>query len=242
MNCEKLKRGADRILALIYPERCVFCDLTIGPSDGGICPGCRKSVEENTGPVCFKCGRRLKDEREELCDSCRKIRHAFDTGASVYPYSEKVVKSLYRLKYENRRRYALFYGHAMAHRHRDTVKKWGVDVIMPVPLHEKRLRSRGYNQAALSARVLGRELGIEVEEKALTRVKNTAALKLLDPAKRRDNLKNAFKISGYEVKLKSVLLVDDIYTTGSTVDEISKVLKAAGAQRVYFLTAAAGSD
>ena len=66
MNCEKLKRGADRILNLIYPERCVFCDMTIGPSDGGICPGCRKSVEENTGPVCFKCGRRLKDEREEL--------------------------------------------------------------------------------------------------------------------------------------------------------------------------------
>ena len=234
------KKGLSGILDLIYPKRCTMCDCTVEPSDEMICPSCAEKLHFTEGPFCLKCGKQLSHEESEYCSDCEKKIHAFDAGRSLFPYSDRVIKSLYRLKYSNRPGYAAFYGMKMALVFPEVIEKWGVQVIMPVPLHKSRLKVRGYNQAALMARALGAGVGIPVVEDGLIRVKKTRPQRLLDAPARQDNLKNAFKIGRFDVKLKTVLLVDDIYTTGSTIDEVCRVLRQAGVKEIYFLTAAAG--
>ncbi len=234
------KKGLSGILDLIYPKRCTMCDCTVEPSDKLICPSCAKTLRFTSDPFCLKCGKQLSHEETEYCSDCEKKRHSFDAGRSLFPYSDRVIKSLYRLKYSNRPGYAEFYGMKMALVFSELIEKWGVQVIIPIPLHKSRLKVRGYNQAALMAGALGALAGIPVAEDALVRVKKTRPQRLLDASARQDNLKNAFKIGRFDVKLETVLLVDDIYTTGCTIDEVCRVLRQAGAKEIYFLTAAAG--
>ena len=117
---------------------------------------------------------------------------------------------------------------------------WQPDALIPVPLHKSRMRKRGFNQAALVAERMGERLGIPVEEKLLIRVKKTSPQKELNDSARRENLKNAFQLCGNDVKLKRVVLIDDIYTTGSTLDAAAAALLAAGVEKVYFLSICIG--
>ena len=111
---------------------------------------------------------------------------------------------------------------------------------MAVPVHRSRLRTRGYNQAEVIARSLGRELGIPVDTRLIRRSKKTVPLKNLTLAERQNNLKKAFKLCRNDVKLKTIIVIDDIYTTGSTMDAVAQVLKNAGIERVYCVCAAIG--
>ncbi len=120
------------------------------------------------------------------------------------------------------------------------LRSWQAEALIPVPIHKSRMRKRGFNQAALVAERMGERLGIPVEKDILVRVKKTKAQKNLSDAERRENLKNAFQVSGNELKLKRVVLVDDIYTTGSTLDAGASVLREAGAEKVYFLSICIG--
>ena len=112
---------------------------------------------------------------------------------------------------------------------------------MPIPLHPRRLEKRGYNQAGVLAEALGKKLGIPEDEKNLKRRKNTKPQKELNHRERQKNMKNAF-IVRKKLKEENILLVDDIYTTGSTIEEAAKELKKAGAQNIFFLTIAIGAD
>ena len=114
-----------------------------------------------------------------------------------------------------------------------------VELIVPVPLHRKKMRIRGYNQAALLAEVLGEITGISVDEDILVRVKNTKPLKQLNDKERRRSIRGAFSVRK-SVWAKTIVLIDDIYTTGSTLDEAAQVLLKAGAEKVYFLTISIG--
>ena len=125
--------------------------------------------------------------------------------------------------------------------HTIPAKKWKIDIIMPIPLHPRRLEKRGYNQAGVLAEALGKKLGIPVDEKNLKRRKNTKPQKELNHRERQKNMKNAF-IVRKKLKEENILLVDDIYTTGSTIEEAAKELKKAGAQNIFFLTIAIGAD
>ena len=120
------------------------------------------------------------------------------------------------------------------------LRSWQPDALIPVPLHKSRMRKRGFNQAALVAERMGERLGIPVEEKLLIRVKKTNPQKELNDSARRENLKNAFQLCGNDVKLKRVVLIDDIYTTGSTLDAAAAALLAAGVEKVYFLSICIG--
>ena len=115
------------------------------------------------------------------------------------------------------------------------------DALIPVPLHRKRKAVRGYNQAELLARVLGKHLEVPVYAGFLLREKNTSPLKYENPQERQNNLKKAFIIARNDVKLEKVILVDDIYTTGSTIDEATRTLRTAGVREVYFVTLAVGA-
>lgn len=230
----------DKLLSLLYPERCVLCDKVIAEKENGLCKDCREKIRINNEPICKKCGRKLLDETEEYCQDCKKYEHNFCKGLSFCLYDAEVKNSMYRLKYGNRRRYAYHYGKMMAEHFSKEIESWNADAIIPVPLHKKRFRKRGYNQAELIAQSISMHTGIKVASDIIFREKTTEAMKYLNRAERQNNLKKAFKVGRNNVKLKTVIVVDDIFTTGTTIDEMSYVLKNTGVKRVYFLVIASG--
>lgn len=179
-------------------------------------------------------------EQEEYCLDCRKKKHSYDQGKSVWVYKGDMKNSIYRFKYANRREYARFYAEESVRIYGGWIKSRGVEVIIPIPVHPKRKRKRGYNQAELYAKELGKLLELPVDGESLVRVVNTTPQKELDDKERRNNLKKAFKIRKDSVKYKKVLIVDDVYTTGSTIDAAAELLRDAGADKIYFLSVTIG--
>lgn len=224
----------------MYPSRCPICDRVL-PVGCIVCPECEKGVRPITGSLCRKCGRRLLDEREEYCPECRKIRHIYREGRALYEYSD-VRRSIYRFKYMGRREYARFYGTRMAEHLGRSILGWRPDALVPVPLHKKREAKRGYNQAELLARVVGESINVPVRTDLAFRRLNTKPMKTLNPKERENNLKKAFIIEGDVVKLNVIVLVDDIYTTGSTVDALAKEFIKKGVREVYYISLATARD
>jgi ComF family protein len=149
-------------------------------------------------------------------------------------------QSIARFKYGGRREYAAFYAEEILKRCAREMLLWQAEVLIPIPLHSSRRRKRGYNQAALLAREISKRCGIPVEEHLLYRVKKTKAQKELNDQERQTNLKHAFSVRKGEIPYQTVILVDDIYTTGSTIDAAAAVLKENGIQTVYFLCICVG--
>lgn len=239
MRRQFLREVAKKTVRLLFPLRCPFCDGIVESFGEKVCRQCAGKPRLLTPPYCMKCGKKLWDEGE-LCADCREKKHVFARGRALYEY-ESAAGALYRLKYGGRQEYADFFGEEMALYLGGFIREIRPDALIPIPLHGRRMRRRGYNQAALLARALGRYLDIPVEEKCLARVKNTVPLKRLNPKERQNNLKRAFNIEQNDVKLKTVIIVDDIYTTGSTVDEAARTLAACGVERIYFVTLACGA-
>ena len=230
----------DWIKQLLFPLRCPVCDEPVRPFGEKICPECQPRKKMLTSPYCMKCGKKLSED-EEYCRDCRKDNHVYVRGRALYEY-ESVAASLYRFKYSGRQEYGDFWGEEMAFYLGNFIREIKPDALIPIPLHASRKRQRGYNQATVLARALGRELNIPVKEKYLLRVKKTTPLKRLNPKERQNNLKKAFIISQNDVKLKRVILVDDIYTTGSTMDEAARTLINSGVEAVYFVALACGAS
>lgn len=204
-----------------------------------ICKECKPKLIKIRAPRCFKCGKGLKNTGDELCYDCSIKSHLYDRGYSLYEYNS-VCQSIYRFKYKGRAEYADYFGREIAKEFAHTIMKMKPDGIVPVPLHYKKYRVRGYNQAELLAKVISKELNVPCYSKYLVRKINTIPLKKLDPLGRQNNLKNAFITSTDDVKLKRLIIVDDIYTTGSTMNEISRLLRSQGVDKIYFLTLACG--
>ncbi len=221
-----------------YPKRCPFCgDI---PPSGDICPVCRTQVTYIEKDFCLKCGKHLTSETDEYCTDCMRHIHAFIQGRSLFCYQEAVKASLYRFKYGNKREYADVYAGEMLRYLGRWIEYIRVQVLIPVPIHSKRRHVRGYNQAEVLALALGRRLGIPVDRKSLLRIRNTVPQKNLDAKARKENLRRAFVCKAEAVRGKRILLVDDIYTTGATVDAAAAALKQAGAENVYVITVASG--
>lgn len=189
----------------------------------------------------MKCGKGLSREEREFCRDCEEHRHYFCRGRSLYRY-ESVAGALFRLKYQGRQEYADFFAEELCRHLGNDIRSMKADVMIPVPLHKSRFRKRGYNQAAVIGRALAMRLDIPFCEDMVIRCKNTIPQKQLSLSERQNNLKRAFKLSGNDVKSNTVIIVDDIYTTGSTADALSKVLMEGGVQQVYVVTLAAGME
>lgn len=228
------------IWKLLFPTRCPVCDRIVKPFGEKICLECLPKLRTVTHPWCMKCGKKIQGD-EELCMDCRGRKHMFDRARTLYEYGT-AAPSLYRFKYKGRQEYADFYGEEMGKYLGEFIRRVSPDVLVPVPLHRKKLKSRGYNQAACLARALGKSLNLPVDEKLVKRIRNTAPMKRLNPTERQNNLKKAFNIGRNDVKLYDrIILVDDIYTTGTTLDEISALLKSYGVSEVYCVTLACGA-
>lgn len=188
----------------------------------------------------MRCGKSVSAEEQEYCRDCCKYSKAFEQGRSLWLHKDPVSQAIYKFKYKNKRNYGKIFAREMAEHYGTQIHKWKVGEIIPVPLHPSRRRVRGYNQAAILARELGRLVNIPVNETILHRIKNTKPQKSLDNSKRALNLKSAFAVSSGQKAKSCVLLVDDIYTTGSTLDGTAKMLKLSGAEKVFFLTISIG--
>lgn len=182
------------------------------------------------------------DAAEEYCCDCGKMGHLYTRGLAVLPYTGKVRKSLHQIKFHNKKEYLDFYGPYMAEVLGKRILAWDAQALIPVPLHRPKRRKRGFNQAEILAVEVGRALGIPVRTDVVQRIRNTRPQKDLSLRERQNNLKGAFKISQYDVKLKKIILVDDIYTTGSTIDGIAGKLLEQGAEEVYFIALCIGKD
>lgn len=227
-----------RWLDLLFPPRCPFCDVVMQVS--GVCDSCMKKLVFVTDPFCMKCGKQLERAEEEYCNDCMKTKHLFQKGRSLLVYEDLVRHSIYRYKYGKRKEYARVYGFLLKNHLEEFICQTKADCFVPVPLHKKRFRKRGYNQAKLLAKALEKQVGIPCRDDWVKRIKNTRPQKELDALTRQNNLKKAFKITGNDVKLKTIILIDDIYTTGSTIDALTQAFLSAGAREVYFITLASG--
>ncbi len=242
-------QGIDRALDVIYPRRCPVCDgpldffcLKNGKISGGelIHEKCKSGIRYVRGSTCMKCGKPMgRDVYGEYCEDCRRSSHQFTRGFSVFRY-RSISGSIYKFKYMGRREYATFYGREAARLLGRKLGQLGIEALIPVPMYRDKERKRGYNQAEVFATALSRELGIPVYNKVIKRVRNTVPMKELDVSRRRNNLKKAFKVAENDVKFKCVLIIDDIYTTGSTIDEIAHEFRMVGTEEIYFLTLAIG--
>lgn len=220
---------------LLFPRRCPLCRKI---SDG-ICADCRKRLPYVRQPVCFCCGRPLQNEEQEYCASCMERKSACTQGRALYLYAGPVREALHAVKYQNKREYLEYFARDMADHMAADIRRWRPQVIVPVPMHPSARRRRGYNQAEILASRLAGELGIPMRG-VLRKTRKTANQKELDYRDRRRNLKDAFAVDGRclteqgRLPWKRALLVDDVYTTGSTVQEAAKTLIRAGVENVYF--------
>ncbi len=227
------------ILDLLFPPRCPICDKVQTIALRGICPECRKRVKYIREPRCMKCGKQLREQGQEYCKDCSERVHLFRQGRALYDYGT-VAGAIYRFKYKGKREYGEIFGEEAAFYLERYIRRIQPDALVPVPMYPGKERLRGYNQAEVLAEVIGRHLNLPVETNLVSRVYNTRALKALNPKERLNNLKNAFILSGNGVKLSTIILVDDIYTTGSTIDAVAKVLLETGVKNIYFITLAIG--
>lgn len=237
-SIEKCKK---EFLDILYPLRCPVCHDIAVPRGQRVCKACRKQLKPAAGPRCFRCSRPLDKSEQEYCRNCRNKSYHYDRGIGIFTYGTVLQKSLIKLKYENRQEYGTFYGEFAASYAREQIFDWKIEVLMPIPLHWKRMEKRGYNQAEIIARAAGKKLNLPVDTTVLKRVINTKPQKELSEKERKENLKNAFEVRG-KMKYKKILLIDDIYTTGSTINAAAGILKKAGAENIYFLTIAIGTD
>ncbi len=188
----------------------------------------------------MRCGKPVRNEEQEYCHDCMHMEHRYNRGFGMWLHKEPVSTSIYQFKYHNQRRYGVCYAKELIRCYGHMINSWAPALIIPIPLHKKRRRQRGYNQAAVISRELGRRLQIPVDEKSLIRRRYTDPQKTLSRHKRRENLRHAFALKNSFLPVSRVLLIDDIYTTGNTIDAASEVLKKKGVEKVYFLTISIG--
>ena len=238
----RIKNGANHILQaaldLIFPRRCAVCDEAVDRLGYGVCKACASKIVYIRAPFCMKCGKQLKQEGE-LCTDCIKKKHKFLQGVALYDYGS-MADSIFRFKYAGRQEYASFYGKDMYERYGRWLQAVRPDALIPVPVHASKKRLRGYNQSELIAQALSKLSGIPVNTSLVIRQKKTLPQKSLSGQERQNNLKRAFKIHRNDVKLNTIVIIDDIYTTGSTIDAMTEALMESGIQRVYFMTLAVG--
>lgn len=227
-------------IELLFPRRCPVCDQAVKPFGQKICRECIDKLKVIEEDYCLKCGKPLLHKEEEFCFDCKKKRHFFEKGRAVFEY-KSISMSIYRFKYMGRQEYAEYYGEVAGKLLKEELGRMNPDAIIPVPLHSEKRKKRGYNQAHLFAKALSKTVKIPVRDDLVIRQKNTEALKLLNPMERQNNLKKAFKITQNDVKLDTVVIIDDIFTTGNTIDAIASVLLQAGVKRIFFIALAIGN-
>ncbi len=234
-----MHRFLKKCLNILYPRCCPVCHQILKNQEALICPECAINLKPYAGPRCMKCGKSVAAEAE-YCSECSVRKRFFTEGRGIYFYDDRMKASLVRYKYYGRREYGDFYAAAICRYGKREIERWKPDLLIPVPLHPSKKRKRGFNQAQYLADRIGEFYGIPVSGCILRKKKKTKSQKKLDARQRYRNLQNAFEVTERLEGLR-ILVIDDVYTTGSTMDAAAACLLKAGAQRVYFLTVCMGN-
>lgn len=227
---------------ILFPSYCQLCSAFLeSPRERIICHDCWRHIKPEKAAFCLSCGRFFDGLQEpHLCASCLQEKPPFSVHRSCGRYRGKLKDIVLLCKFHN----LPILADGIARFAFDRFKKdealwWGIDAIIPVPLHPKRRRTRGYNHAQLIAKKLAELAGIEMLDQQLVKVKNVPPQMSLAVVDRFKSVKGAFSVRNEEsIREKVLLLVDDVYTTGATVRECSSVLIGAGARDVRALTVA----
>jgi competence protein ComFC len=232
------RRLIDPLLAVVFPSACPACGRLLGhPGRGPLCEPCWATLPRHHAVAC-RCGLPLLPGRS-TCGRCRRGRQPFAAGASLGPYEGALRVVLHELKYGGRRRAACPLADALLEEPAVRALVATSDVIVPVPLHPRRLRERGYNQSALLADAIARRVGRPACSDALVRRLDTAPQAGLSAAARRRNVRGAFAVRRKAcVAGRTVTLVDDVLTTGATALACARQLTEAGANEIRLLTVA----
>ncbi len=233
---------------IIYPPRCVICGdfLWQAPFDaenmaGAVCGNCTSGFSAIAPPFCTICGIPFGSDTNENhpCEDCLRTRPRYQAASAPYRYEGPLLDAILKLKYGRKTFVADVLGPLLADftESRFTLKE--PFITMPVPLHKKRLRERGFNQSMLLAKQVATHLNGRLDPFALVRVKATIPQTKLSKEARRRNVRKAFDLKHTDrVRGKNILLVDDVSTTGNTLNECAGVLVAGGAKAVFCVTLA----
>ena len=235
---------AAKLLSNLFPSRCILCNQTVKRpvvnEDIELCASCYKTQPFNA-ICCVRCALPLTEEVSDntLCGRCIRKLPNYDYAYSVFRYENDIIRLVHQLKFSEKIIYARSIGELLlsAFNSKKLFKAEMPDCLLPVPLHSSRLRRRGFNQSIEIARVIAKRFDIPLEYKAVIRQRSTSAQTGLSAQQRRKNIKGAFSVIG-EINYKHVLIIDDVMTTGSTVNELARVLKKNKVERVSVLSIA----
>jgi len=230
------------LIDLVFPPLCHCCKAYI-PNAGRVllCNDCMDTASIIESPFCTVCGIPFITEKgfDHPCGRCTVTPPSFDSASAPFIYEGVVRDLIHRLKYDGRIRCRRPLALMTAERLAGFVKNSDSDLIIPVPLHVRRIRQRGFNQAILIGEILSKEWQLPMERRLLKRIRWTEPQINLAASERAANVKGAFALDNpAKIKGRRVILIDDVLTTGSTVSECSKVLKRAGAAAVIVATVA----
>jgi len=232
-----MTRLVNALLDWVYPPRCIACSMIIPLNKAqekqmGLCLHCQELFEPIDSFTCKICGVPTKIEVDK-CVSCLGKNFEFESNTATFLYDELIRDLLLKLKFTSKKQIAHSLGQLWA-KHISEVPKDAI--LVPLPMHAKKQRERGFNQAEVLAQALGEKFGLPVIN-AVQRVVDTPPQSGLHPRQRVDNIKGAFAVAKAEnPRGKTYIVVDDIYTTGSSLNECARVLKDAGAKSVRGLT------
>jgi competence protein ComFC len=227
----QLNQLQGKVVDFLFPPHCLGC----GREGDFLCISCRRTLPRLLPPLCPKCSRPLV--REDRCPICQKWTLEINGIRAPFLFQGAVRQAVHQLKYNNFKALAFPLAQLLAE-YLET-RLLPVEVIVPVPLHPRRLRERGYNQSALLARELGRLTSLPVVEDSLFRLTDTPAQARAANAEiRRSNVEGVFACREGKLEGKQVLLIDDVCTTGATLDSCAIALKRAGVSSVWGLALA----
>ena len=232
-----MKNFLQKVLDFLLPPLCPVCHDRI--ETDGVCPKCFSALEFIGTQKCSVCGKPLDAivPGMAVCGACIKNPPLFHQAEAVFKYNDTSKKLILPFKHGDHIELADLFVKWMWQNSSELIKR--NELLMPVPLHWRRLFKRKYNQSALLAKKLAKKYDKVYDPLTLVRVKSTLSQGHLSPKERQKNIKNAFRVKDpKKIKGKHILLIDDVFTTGATVDECAKVLLKAGAKSVDVLTIA----
>lgn len=223
---------------LIYPPKCLRCKASI-TNEEVLCQDCLSLIIKNHPPFCKNCGRSISNDKIS-CKKCLGEDFIFEQAWGVCRYRGAIKDCIHLFKYGGKKRINKIFKALLNEFVRDyhlPLEK--IDLVAPIPLHKSRLREREFNQAEILANNLSEEFGIKTESRLLKRIRNTSFQASLSKLERKKNMNNAFILNKeFSIRNKNILIVDDVFTTGTTLKEAGYILKKGGANKLYALTLA----
>lgn len=235
----KIREFFDKIASEIFVDKynCIVCDIELRKqSKYGLCDECKSKLTFIKDNVCKKCGR-LQHDEADYCLTCQEHKREFDFARSCAVYDDVAKEIVRGIKFGGKKYFAKYMANFLVDRYKDTFENVSIDVVVPVPLTKKKKIERGYNQSWEIAKEFAKAVDLTADDSVAVKIKETQEQARLSGKEREDNIKGAFEVKNLEIiKDKSVLIIDDVMTTGSTASEIARILKKAKAKHVYLLT------